>query len=59
MLLKSLCLEFSFKLVTFSKSYARKQKWLFFQNTVYNYNKLHYLKQIHKPDKLVAPGACV
>ena len=31
----------------------------FFQNTVYNYNKLHYLKQIHKPDKLVAPGAGV
>jgi len=28
-------LKFSFKLVTFSKSYARKQKWVFFQNTVY------------------------
>ena len=24
------CLKFSFKLVTFSKSYARKQKWTFF-----------------------------
>ena len=24
------CLKFSFKLVTFSKSYARKQKWVFF-----------------------------
>jgi len=24
------CLKFSFKLVTFSKSYARKQKWAFF-----------------------------
>jgi len=23
-------LKFSFKLVTFSKSYARKQKWVFF-----------------------------
>ena len=29
-------LKFSFKLVTFSKSYARKQKWLLFLNTVYN-----------------------
>jgi len=27
------CLKFSFKLVTFSKSYARKQKWTFFLNT--------------------------
>jgi len=40
MLLKSLfhqlfCLKFSFKLVTFSKSYARKQEWMFFLNTVY------------------------
>jgi len=24
------CLKFSFKLVTFSKSYARKQEWMFF-----------------------------
>jgi len=24
------CVKFSFKLVTFSKSYARKQKWMFF-----------------------------
>jgi len=24
------CLKFSFKLVTFSKSYRRKQKWMFF-----------------------------
>jgi len=24
------CLKFSFKLVTFSKSYARKHKWVFF-----------------------------
>jgi len=23
------CLKFSFRLVTFSKSYARKQKWMF------------------------------
>jgi len=35
MLLKSafhylLCLKFSFKLVTVSKSYARRQKWVFF-----------------------------
>ena len=29
------CLKFSFKSVTFSKSYARKQKWMFFLNTVY------------------------
>jgi len=29
------CLKFSFKLVTFSKSYVRKQKWVFFLNTVY------------------------
>jgi len=28
------CLKFSFKLITFSKSYARKHKWLFFLNTV-------------------------
>ena len=27
---KLFCLKFSFKLVTFSKSYARKQKWVFF-----------------------------
>jgi len=25
----AVCLKFSFKLVTFSESYARKQKWLF------------------------------
>ena len=31
------CLKFSFKLVTFSKSYARKQKWMFFLNIVYKY----------------------
>jgi len=24
------CVKFSFKLVTFPKSYARKQKWVFF-----------------------------
>ena len=24
------CLKFSFKLVTFSKNYARRQKWMFF-----------------------------
>jgi len=24
------CLEYSFKLVTFSKSYTRKQEWMFF-----------------------------
>ena len=29
------CLKFSFKLVTFSKSYASKQEWIFFLNTVY------------------------
>ena len=29
------CVKFSFKLITFSKSYARKQKWVFFLNTVY------------------------
>jgi len=27
--------EFSFTSVTFSKRYARKQKWVFFLNTVY------------------------
>jgi len=26
------CLTFSLRLVTFSKSYARKQKWMFFLN---------------------------
>jgi len=31
------CLKFSFKLVTSAKSYAKKQKWLFFLNTVYTY----------------------
>jgi len=36
------CVKFSFKLVTFSKSYARKQKWVFFfLNTVFsNENEL-------------------
>jgi len=30
------CLKFSFKLVTFSKSYARKQKWVFIsEHSVY------------------------
>ena len=29
------CQKFSFKLVTFSKSYARKQKLVYFLNTVY------------------------
>jgi len=28
-------LKFSFKLVTFSESYVRKCKWVFFLNTVY------------------------
>ena len=28
------CLKYSFKLVNFSKSYVRKQKWVFFSNTV-------------------------
>jgi len=37
------CLKFAFKLVTFSKSYTRKQKWVFFLNTVY--------KQIRITDK--------
>jgi len=32
---KLFCLKFQFKLVTFSKSYARKQKWVFFLNSVY------------------------
>ena len=31
------CLKFWFKLITFSNSYARKEKWLFFLNT---FNKL-------------------
>ena len=37
-MLLAIILRFSFKLVTFSKSYARKQKWLFFLNTAYNCN---------------------
>jgi len=28
-----LCLTFTFKLIIFSKSYARKQKWVLFLNT--------------------------
>ena len=28
------CLKFSFKLVAFSKSYARKQKWVFFSDHI-------------------------
>ena len=39
------CLIFSFKLVTFSKSCARKQKWVFFSehSVVRQYNDLAQL----------------
>jgi len=37
---KLFCLKFSFKLVTFSKSYERKQKWVLFLSTVHNENDL-------------------
>jgi len=40
------CLKFSFKLVTFSKSYARKQEWLFFsEHSVYHPLTVHMLTQ--------------
>jgi len=48
------CLKFSFKLATFSKSYVRKQKWVFFRNIVYNYySSIYalYLKRVLVHDR--------